>query len=461
MRKLTVTLLLFLLVSLVPLWTQGQALPRDYAIINPRVIFSADNRTFNLEFIVRNSGGSATDNAFIEVISLLDDSTLSQDPLAPIAAGQSVTVTIPFDAASFVEGVLPLQVRVGLDDAEPPPFSDNNTVNLSVTIPRGVGAPAPISPTGQIPPAQLPAGASTPQDAWAIVQSFANELIGRDITGEEILLGGIIVLVAILGLWLFSLILRLLFRREPSFDAWQPPYAMMPMLDNNTAEGRRQAWQTYAQNNLLLAPPTPNNIHAIKQLVGIEGENLTNWRIEGLRLSQYDNYGRVAKSQVLADKRTINALNGLLKRRIKLTPEKLSASVMPIAKRVVKPLRRKLNAQNAFLPIALDLRLKGKQGEVRIVFELYQFNGVAWMRLDQWEPSIPMITRILQENLTYTVHGITGGERLKDFTTRLNDDVAWLLTETLRLRLAQAKQQPTTAPQYDIPDTLRGVNPIV
>ena len=42
-------------------------------------------------------------------------------------------------------------------------------------------------------------------------------------------------------LWLLSLILRLIFRRPPRFDVWQPPYAQPNWQDPNSEMGRRQA----------------------------------------------------------------------------------------------------------------------------------------------------------------------------------------------------------------------------
>lgn len=460
---LTLKRLFFLtvLVSLTCAVVGAQVLrSRDYAILNPSVSLSADGTTFTLSFTVRNAGATAQDEAFIEVLNLLNNALLSRDPLAPIVEGGSVTVSIPFSTSAFEAGVLPLEVRVGVDANESTTLQENNTVRISVTLPaRSAPSPTTTVPAPTNPPA-LSLPALDAQSLRNALQQLAVTVVGREITNEEILFAGVITLVAILGLWLFSLILRLIFRREPSFDAWQPPYAIMPLMDGNTVEGRRQAWQQHAQNNLLLATPTPNGIHALKQLLDIEGESLQGWQVVALRLSQYDAYGRVAKSQTLADSTAVRALNRALKARAKLSPEAFARRITPIAKRLMRAFRRKLNAKSAFLPIALDVRLQGKHGSVNIVFELYQFQGTAWVRLDQWQPSVPIISRTVQENLTFTAHGMMSNERYNAFLQRLTDDIAWLLTEMMRPRLPQQANQSAHMPQYDVPDTLRGVKPV-
>jgi hypothetical protein len=433
---------------------------RDYAILNPAVAVAPDGATFTLSFTVRNAGATAQNEAFIEVINLLNNALLSRDPLAPIGEGGSVTVSIPFSTEGFEAGVLPLEVRVGVDANEPAILQENNSVRISVTLPA---RNAPASPTPSPIPTGTPAPSLPTLDAQSLragIQRLAVALVGREISDEEILFAGIITLVVVLGLWLFSLILRLIFRREPSFDAWQPPYAIMPLMDSNTVEGRRQAWQQHAQNNLLLATPTPNSIHAIKQLLSVEGESLQGWQVVALRLSQYDAYGRVAKSQTLADSTAVRALNRALKARDKLSHEAFARRIATVAKRLMRAFRRKLNAKNAFLPVALDVRLQGKHGAVNIVFELYQFQGTAWVRLDQWQPSVPIISRTVQENLTFTAHGMTANERYNAFLQRLTDDIAWLLTEMLRARLPQKTGETALTHQYDVPDTLRGVKPV-
>lgn len=424
---------------------------RDYAVVNATVEMSPDNRTFTLAFMVRNTGATAQQGAQIRVINLLDNSVVSLDPLAPIASGGSVTVRIPLETSAYPTGVLPLEIQVGVDENEPTPLIDNNTVRVSVTIPD-LGTPPS---TGITPPQTFTP--SQPNALENAIQQAANALVGRALTAEELLFMGVVVIVVIIVLWLFSLILRLVFRRDPTFSNWHPPYAIMPFLDGNSLEGRRQAWQQHAQNNLILAPNTPNNYHAVKQLVGIQNDNLGNWRIIGVRLSQYDNYGRVSRSQVIAPTSAVKRLNAHLKRRAKLTPERFSAHTQAISRQLVAPFRRKITKNTAFLPIALDIRLTGKHGEVRIFFELYQSQGGAWHRIDQWEPSLAIPSHTIDENFTFTIHGQGNGEKLRDFQNRLAEDVGWLLVEMLRLRPPVA--QPNT-PQYDVPDTLTGVKPI-
>ena len=128
-------------------------------------------------------------------------------------------------------------------------------------------------------------------------------------------------LIAISGalvilLLLLLVVVRLLFRRDPSFSIQLPPYANVPPMSPATDAGRRQGWQFHAQNDLL--PPRPANegsTHIRKILIGIDGEKLSNWEIAGLRLSQYDQYGRVTRSEVIKS-RGFWVRNVMTRRRI-------------------------------------------------------------------------------------------------------------------------------------------------
>src|SRR5690606_6632419 len=84
--------------------------------------------------------------------------------------------------------------------------------------------------------------------------------------------------VALMIFWIFTIVFRALFSRPPRFGAWQPPYGLMPMYDQNSVEGRRWGWQQLAQNGLLLAPTNNGNIHPVKLLMSSEGRNLENWK---------------------------------------------------------------------------------------------------------------------------------------------------------------------------------------
>ncbi|MFQ3647699.1 MAG: hypothetical protein SNJ54_01615 [Anaerolineae bacterium] len=443
MRK-ALLLILLLLVSVAG--AQSPNIPRDYAILSPSISFSDDNETFTVRFVVRNAGGNPGADTSIVIRNLLTQQVLTEDILPPIAGGASVEISIPFRTRDFNEGQLPIRIEVGLDAFEPEgsPLAGNNFIDISVTIP-----PMPARPTSPTP---------QPFDSFFEQIDGGFRMGGVFISYENFVIGLVIMLAGVLLLWILSILARAIFRRKPDFSAWQPSYAFMPMIDPNSVEGRRQAWQMHAQNGLILAPPTPNNLHVVKLLLGTDGELFNNWQVTGIRLSQYDNYGRVARTQYIASSGLTAQLNRLIRRRTKLKSDQLEKQVGRLARRLIGQFRRKINARTAFLPVALDLRLEGKHGEIRIVFELYQAQGGLWVRLDQWEPAMSVTSARIQESYTFTIHGMHGGEKLADYYKRLGDDVTWLLSQSLQVNKPQA-QAPAPQP-YAVPDTLTGMQPL-
>ena len=270
-------------------------------------------------------------------------------------------------------------------------------------------------------------------------------------------------IVILMIFWFVSIVVRALFSRPPRFGIWQPPYGMIPVYDQNTIEGRRQGWQQVAQNGLLLAPPTEGNIHPVKLLMSADGTNLDNWKVTAMRLSQYDVYGRIARTQVIADRKWVKRMNKVLKKRNSIDEAKLQKMVRPITGAMVKQFTKKVKNKTAFLPVAFDIRWEGKHGDVRIIFELYQFSERAWYRIDQWDPMMQVVSRSMQENYTFTIHGKENAEKMRDFRDRLRDDLIWLLLESFRIEAVQEQktgQQPAVREQYNIPDTLSGMSPI-
>ena len=446
MRRLFV-LLIVLSVSILNSAAQGVQIPRDYAVISPSITFSPDNEQFNVQFTVRNAGISATADSTIRIINLLDQSVMSEDVLPSIANGGTVTVNIPFMTRNYLDvPQLPIEIQVGLDALEPQdsPIAGNNIARISVAIPE-----LPAAASGGNSPAVID-GITLPEGGLTLGGNF--------IPYETILGGAIALVIGLLILWVLSIILRALFRKKPEFTNWQASYSQIPMGDPNSKEGRRQAWQNHAQNGLILAAPMPNNLHAVKLLMGTDGESLSNWKLTGIRISQYDNYGRVSRSQLIASRGWTNSLNNLVRRRSKLKPEVLEKQVQGMARNLIKQFKRNVNAKSAFLPVALDLRFEGKHGEIRILFELYQAQSSMWVRLDQWEPAMSVNTPIIQESYTFTIHGMSGAEKLPDYVKRLTDDTAWLLNELLRVRAPQATQPEPQA--FNVPDTLSDMKPV-
>ena len=149
-----------------------------------------------------------------------------------------------------------------------------------------------------------------------------------------------------------------------------------------------------------------------------------------------------------------------MKRHDKLSQEKLNQQVRPVAKALVSQFRGMVKKRNTFLPVAMDIRFEGKQGDVRIAFELYQCNSGVWHRIDRWEPMMAVMGSRLPENYTYTIHGMGGGETAREFYRRLGEDISWLLGEAVRYRAPALESEPEPVKMFDIPDTLSGMEPV-
>jgi len=271
-----------------------------------------------------------------------------------------------------------------------------------------------------------------------------------------ILYGVFAILLALL-LYLLYRVYRVLFVRPPEFGSWQPPYSLMPHIDPYSTAGMRQGWQMHAQNNIITAPPVQNNAHVIKRLMGADGVYLNGWHVKALRLSQYDQYGRVARSQTLADARSVKRLERLIRQRAKLTPAKAQARVKPIARRFARAFTRRISKRGAMLPIALDIRLSARHGEVSIVFELFTARDGVWSLVDRWQPDMMVLGRNIHEAYTYSVFGQTGGESWREFRARLNDDITrWLMV----LLAVDAPPQSPAEPLKPQPRDLRPTAPL-
>jgi hypothetical protein len=237
----------------------------------------------------------------------------------------------------------------------------------------------------------------------------------------------IVFILIVLILWLLITLARLLLRRPPEFGNWQPPYATMPHIDPYSTAGMRQGWQQYAQSNVLTQPPTTGAAQPIKLLTGNDGVYLSAWEITALRLSLYDQYGRVTQSQTLAPKTLVKTLNRMAQRRERLKPARARRPLERLSRQLVKRFVKRVNKRNALLPIALDVRFRARHGEVAIVFELYQGHNNQWVRVDRWQPDMVVVSRTIYESYTYSLYGQTGGETLKEYRKRLVSDVArWL-----------------------------------
>ena len=205
---------------------------------------------------------------------------------------------------------------------------------------------------------------------------------------------------------------RLLFGRAPAFGTHLPPYATTPPIDPYSQNGIRQSWQPYAQNNTITQPSVRGTNAVVKQLLGADGQYLNGWTITALRLSQYDQYGRVARTYTAGPLNAVRAINRLAHSRKPLDADQLERRVMPLARQLIRQLMGRITPRSAVLPVALDLRLKGHHGEVSIVFELYQSDGQQWHLLDRWQPEMTVVGKTIYETYTYTFTA-SGGESYK------------------------------------------------
>lgn len=437
-----------LMMAVWPVFSQGS--PRDYAIVNVGYSFNEDENTFFLEVTVSNNGGDAVAPTTIQVISLdpsRDNEVLAEQEMAALAAGGQLPITIEFDMTNFDPGsVQPLSIRVGIDQYElnGSSIAANNVQNISVPIPEYVIPAAPLSETLFV---QHEDGTFT--------------ILGNRLTSDELIFGVVAVVGGLVMLWLLSIILRLIFRRPPRMERWDPPYGHVPPLDPNSQEGRRYQWQNYALNGGFYVPPQEGAYHAVKLLLGDDGHNLSNWSFDGLRLSQYDQYGMVGSTNTIASRKIIKQLNRTTRRKSSLTPEQLEKRLRPVARNMMRQLRKNISKKTFFLPIELDLRFVGQHGDIKILFELYQLRQGGWHRLDQWEPEMQVIGQDIHESYRYTIHGRVSGEKPRDFYKRLENDLLTLLTETINNPIMAQREQPKPLPvREEAPDTLTGLAPV-
>jgi hypothetical protein len=282
---------------------------------------------------------------------------------------------------------------------------------------------------------------------------FSIDLAALDLA-NPLTIAGIIALagIGLILLWVVTIILRLIFRPPRMFEVWQPPYAAVPPHDPNTLPGRRQLWQHNAQSDTLNVPRIEGQYHIRKLLVGIDGKPLSGWRVRGLRLSQYDIYGRVARSQTLASSGAIRRLDRAAKRSATLTESDADKRVRPVAQRMTSAFLRNVNRRSMMLPVAVDLRFRGTHGEVRIVFELYQVVNGQLQQIDRWEPEMTVVSGAIQENFTYTLLGMRQGENVKAFRNRLQQDLHAVLKAMLYKGVIEPSVKTSdTSPSQPIP----------
>lgn len=394
----------------------------------------------SVRVLITNISGTSATEVVTAMLVALDSRQqilireLDSVDVAPLAAGEQRELALSTTLIGFTPGEIQgFQVRLVAPPESPFVYQDSSVF--------GARIPADVS------------GNPPPTDANIIRLPVLD--IALNLRDPLTAIGvGVFAILLALTLYLLYRLYRLLFVRPPEFGNWQPPYALVPALDPYSTSGIRQGWQQHAQNNVITAPPTPNAAHIVKLLNGADGTYLAGWRVGALRLSQYDQYGRVARSQTLADRKSVRQLDRLAAQRGKLTREQAEARLKPIARRLVNQFMRRISKRSAVLPVALDIRLSARHGEVSILFELYSARGSQWTLVDRWTPEMVVIGRNIYEAYTYSLFGQTGGETFSAFKARLIVDVTRWLAVMLSVNqpAAPAKQdRPQSRPRDQRP----------
>lgn len=468
---LTVTLIVAsgsLVYAQQPVPTTNQ--PRYLVNILSRTIDAATNR-LNVEVSVSNVGNATPDNALVELLVIDSGGArpVASATVGALAFAAQARLTVSASLAEF-----PAQSRqvfdfrvLKSDGRTPADFATSG--QFSETIPGGTGGagnnqlvpvPTPItSPETATEQIGVGGAGGGGENVPASAELWLNEpiIIRIPLPGDDLLLdlgkrqdvalfvgiGGALIVM----LWLVSVLLRLLFRRPPSFGLQQPPYASMPPLHPQSISGIRQAWQQVAQNNAITVAPTQGAATAVKRLIGSDGQYLSGWRITALRLSQYDQYGRIGRSQLIPSRKIVRQIDRMTRKSQQLDPKRLARRTRPIGRKLARQFVKRVTKRSAMLPIALDVRLIGTHGEVNIVFEVYGCQNRAWSLLDQWLPEMTVTTKTIYESYTYTLYGQSGSESFRDFKRRLPDDLARALALLIEARpLEVPAPQPAASP---------------
>ena len=449
-----INLLIFILLSAFAAAAQAQ--PRDYAITVDGVSYTADAAL--ISFTVSNQGGDALEPSEIVISEYQTGRVVTSEALPALPADESRSFALPLPLADLPADNVSIQIQAGIDEfeLEGSPIARNNT-QLFLINRAGAG---------------LPSGDSTgPPDSTSAAQQYdlfipllnlgldfqpdGIEVNGRSYSRTDLLVFAGMTLAALFCLWLLSLILRLVFRRPPKFDTWQPPYTVNNWHDPNSTLGRRQGWQFHAQSSAITAASAPDQVTVVKRLLSQEGDILGGWTIKAVRTVQYDIYGRISRTEVVMSRKINKQLNRILRRAPGLDSVELRKALAPVSKRLCKAALAAIEKQNRALPLAMDMRLDGLQGDVRIVFELYQYRNDAWHLIDHWQPELGQIGARIPEHFTFTLNGQLPGENYKEYKTRLRDDMTQLLAGMLHQQQngGAAETSPERPAQPTAPDS--------
>lgn len=427
----------------------AQAEQRDYAITTPLVSYSGDGTVAVVSFTITNQGGDGLEESQVTIADNRTGQIEKSETLPILASGATLPFSTELPLAGYPEGDVFLQVEVGIDQYElaGSPIARNNSMLFTINVAdarQGIGSQLDQTP-------QPIAGAQ--YDLWIPIVNLGINFIpagilinGNLISSAQIVLALAMVALVLFLLWISSLILRLVFRRPPTFETWQAPYAINSFYDPDSPEGRRQSWQFQAQNSAILAPPVADQVAVVKRLVDQQGRVLGAWTIKAVRTMQYDIYGRINRTEVVMAFDVIKQLNQLAQRATELENQDLNKDLQPIAKRMSRAAIAAIEKQNRMLPIAMEMRFDGVPGSGRIMFELYQSRDSAWHLVDSWEPELVNTGSRIPENFNFTLNGMLPGETYREFKARLPEDLTQLLSGLFFHHQAAAEPQPPSVP---------------
>lgn len=391
--------------------------PRDYAISTPLVSYAPDGETAIVTLTVTNQGGDALEVSKITIADNASGRIETSVDLPALPAGEVYPFSGELALDQFPEGDIFLKVEVGIDQYElaGSPIARNNSQLFRINVAEARDS----APEYDFVVPLLNLGIKFLADGIQVNDSV--------FSGTQLLVGALVLVLALVLLWFLSLILRLIFRRTPSFDVWQPPYIVEEYYDPNSTQGRRQSWQYHAQSSAINVPCTPDHLVAIKRLVDAEGHALGSWTIKAIRSEQYDIYGRISRTEAIMPGKIVKQLNKIAGRSSEMDNQQLNKALQPIANRMSKAALRRIEKQNRSLPIALDMRFEGLADASRIVFELYQCRNTAWHLIDQWIPELGLIGSRIPEQFTYSLNGMLPGESYREFKARIPQELTHLL----------------------------------
>ena len=445
---------LLILILLSAFAAAAQTQPRDYAITVDGVSYSADAAV--ISFTVSNQGGDAVSETGIVISEYQSGRVVTSETLPALTADESRSFALPLPLAALPADNVSIQIQAGIDEfeLEGSPIARNNTQLFLINranagLPSAGAASSPGSATaGQTYDLFIPL-----LNLGIDFQAEGIAVNGRGYGHRDLLIFAGTTLAALFCLWLLSLILRLVFRRPPKFDTWQPPYAVNNWHDPNSALGRRQAWQFHAQSSAISAAGAPDQVTVVKRLLSRDGECLGGWTIKAVRTVQYDIYGRISRTEVVMSRKLNKQLNRILRRAPGLDSAELRKALAPVSRRLCKAALAAIEKQNRSLPLAMDMRLEGLQGEVCILFELYQYRNSAWHLIDHWEPELGQTGARIPEHFTFTLNGQLPGENYREYRTRLRADMTQLLAGMLHQQQHDAADTTPEQPaQPALPD---------